>query len=369
MHAKQSQFLHGQQWARGGKVVGAASGIGCTNKANLPTGTERDAGRRSHQRGRWSGLSRQTNPICPTPTGKDAGRQGWKGCHWWDRVVQANPICHRGQGRPSPRPEALTMPRIRGHVRQTKPICRRREEWGEARQRRPGRRRWVRACETKPISPERSEGASTAREESYDELDLPRASEKQSQFADTDSRWTRAGEVTSGALARAHCAKQTQSAPDRQWRPLPRPQVLPALGTNVQNEANLPRTDSGARCQGRERCRHWGQTCKTKPISPRATGRASTVWRKSYDELDPQRASAKQSQFPHEQQWARAGKGVGAAGGTELYKQSQLAGGGQEGARPGTVAYARAAGSKRAKQSQFRGSNGGILLEIPLGIW
>jgi hypothetical protein len=42
MHAKQSQFLHGQQWARGGKVVGAASGIGCTNKTPTTKVPERD---------------------------------------------------------------------------------------------------------------------------------------------------------------------------------------------------------------------------------------------------------------------------------------------------------------------------------------
>ena len=48
---------------------------------------------------------------------------------------------------------------------------------------------------------------------------------------------------------------------------------------------------------------------------------------KGYDTLDTQKASAKQSQFPHGQQWARAGKAAGAAGGTHRAKQSQFADG------------------------------------------
>jgi hypothetical protein len=230
VRVKQSQFADRDRKGRRPTKSSAGPLVGpiAPNKPNLP---------QTHRKRRRSAGLEELPPVGP--------------------VAQTNPTCHRGQGRPSPRPEALTLPPVGGHVRQTKPICRRREEWGEARQRRPGRRRWVRACETKPISPERSEGASTAREESYDELDLPRASEKQSQFADTDSRWTRAGEVTSGALARAHCAKQTQSAPRR-----------------------------------------------------------------------PEKAPA-----------ARA-----AIGGIELYKQSQFAGGGKNGARPGNVAQGGTAG-------------------------
>ena len=50
------------------------------------------------------------------------------------------------------------------------------------------------------------------------------------------------------------------------------------------------------------------KACETKPIPPRAKRRASTLQKRSYDELDTQQASAKQSQFPRGQQWARAGK-------------------------------------------------------------
>jgi hypothetical protein len=51
-----------------------------------------------------------------------------------------------------------------------------------------------------------------------------------------------------------------------------------------------------------------GQSVRNKANSSRAKGRASTLWKKSYDEFDTQKASAKQSQFPHGQEWARAGK-------------------------------------------------------------
>jgi hypothetical protein len=49
------------------------------------------------------------------------------------------------------------------------------------------------------------------------------------------------------------------------------------------------------------------------------------LWKKSYDELDPQKASAKQSQFPDGQEWARAGKAASAARGIHRAKQSQFA--------------------------------------------
>jgi hypothetical protein len=47
-------------------------------------------------------------------------------------------------------------------------------------------------------------------------------------------------------------------------------------------------------------------TRETKPIPLERSGRASTLWEKSYDELDTQKTSAKQSQLPHRQQWAGA---------------------------------------------------------------
>jgi hypothetical protein len=54
------------------------------------------------------------------------------------------------------------------------------------------------------------------------------------------------------------------------------------------------------------------------------------LWKKTYGELNMQETSVKQSQFAHRRQWANAGKGARAVGGTELYKQSQFALGGLE---------------------------------------
>ena len=69
--------------------------------------------------------------------------------------------------------------------------------------------------------------------------------------------------------------------------------------------------------------------------------------------MGTQRASSKQSQFPHGQQWPRAGMRANAAGGTHRAKQSQVVSD-----RPEEVLAARApsavdAGDSRAKQSQF----------------
>jgi hypothetical protein len=84
----------------------------------------------------------------------------------------------------------------------------------------------------------------------------------------------------------------------------------------------------------------------------RAVWRASTLGKKSYDELSLPRASAKQSQLPHGQQWARGGE---AAGGTGPAKQSQSAPHRPEEAMSGRTGSAAIAGDKRAKQSQFPG--------------
>ena len=51
------------------------------------------------------------------------------------------------------------------------------------------------------------------------------------------------------------------------------------------------------------------KTCETKPIPPEP--RSNALWNKSYDELDAQQTSAKQSQFPPGPRWTTAGK-VGA---------------------------------------------------------
>ena len=60
----------------------------------------------------------------------------------------------------------------------------------------------------------------------------------------------------------------------------------------------------------------WGQTCETKPISPKRCQGISTVSEKSYNELDLPRPWAKQSQFRHGQQAPSAGMAVSLVGRT-----------------------------------------------------
>ena len=84
-----------------------------------------------------------------------------------------------------------------------------------------------------------------------------------------DSKWARGGKPVLAAGA-THCAKRSQSAPHRpEESPAGRAVSVAAAGASAPNKANCPR----------------------------ATRKASTLWRTSYGELDSQRALAKQSQF------------------------------------------------------------------------
>jgi hypothetical protein len=73
---------------------------------------------------------------------------------------------------------------------------------------------------------------------------------------------------------------------------------VPPTAPIVRNKANLPRL-------GRRRCRlpgpcslaALGTSAPNKPNCPEASGEASILQESSYDELDAQKASAKQSQF------------------------------------------------------------------------
>jgi hypothetical protein len=142
-----------------------------------------------------------------------------------------------------------------------------------------------RLCKTNPIS---ESGPAGAGSRWY----------KRSQFVRRGQRSARAGEVTSGGVAWARCAKQTQFATDGQERPSPRPEALtmppvrrqvhqtkpiwpedgygreparrsarPPTGPIVRNKANSPtRAEMDAdrhRCQ----CRGRYPSCETKPIS------------------------------------------------------------------------------------------------------
>ncbi len=124
------------------------------------------------------------------------------------------------------------------------------------------------------------------------------------------------------------------------------------VGPIVLNKANLPCTGrQGRGLVGPESLPPLGTIAPNKANSPRAMGRASTSWKKSYDELDTQRASEKQSQFPHGQSWPRAGK---AAGSTRCAKQSQFAPD-----RPEETLAAGARWDRLYKQSQLADTDGG----------
>jgi hypothetical protein len=86
-----------------------------------------------------------------------------------------------------------------------------------------------RLCKTNPIS---ESGPAGAGSRWY----------KRSQFVRRGQRSARAGEVTSGGVAWARCAKQTQFATDGQERPSPRPEALtmpPTREAVVRNKANF----------------------------------------------------------------------------------------------------------------------------------
>jgi hypothetical protein len=152
-------------------------------------------------------------------------------------------------------------------------------------------------------------------------------------FAPNKANWptqpgmARAGEGPSETVARACCAKQTQFAPPRPGK------ALPTLGAFAPNKANWQRSfrwevsseqspAAGPPNLPLPTSYFTLPTCETKPILPER--RSSTVWKRSYDELDAQQTSTKQSQFPHGQQWARTGKAACAADRTNRAKQTQF---------------------------------------------
>ena len=201
--AKRSQFLQRQEWARAGEVAGVPSWGPASNKANLPTRAQMDAGSRSHQRQRHSGRLRQTNPICPAPPGRRA-----RSC---------------------------------GSKRQTKPIPAGRD--GREPADRPCRRRRAEACETKPIPGRAARRASTWQKKSYDKSDTQQASAKQSQLVQEC-------QVGSGKCQ----VNRVQAA-----SPASLPTSDFALGTPaVRNKANLPADRRSRRPAG---------SAQTKPIS------------------------------------------------------------------------------------------------------
>ena len=122
-----------------------------------------------------------------------------------------------------------------------------------------------------------------------------------------------------------------------QLTPDPRPLTPGALRPIVQNEPNCPKRGPEAVSGGPRypsiALFHYStislfhhsspkRVVRNKANSAEAAGRASTWWKTSYGELNMQGTSAKQSQFPHRPQWARAPKA--AAGGDKRAKRSQF---------------------------------------------
>ena len=130
-----------------GRRRGAVVGTACTNKANLPTPTERGTGRRS----RRSGRLRQTNPICPVPAGKGTGGQGGTPCRHRGQARQTKPISSRAtRGTSILWKKSYDKSDIEKGLGKTKPIPGR-TPMGKDRQGCQCRR-WDLSCETKPIS-------------------------------------------------------------------------------------------------------------------------------------------------------------------------------------------------------------------------
>jgi hypothetical protein len=159
--AKRSQFVSGaQEWARAAGAGRPRRGLIVQNEPNCGRSFKFEV----------SSVKRivQNEPNCASrdgaPEARDAGANAQNEANCPRTGPLREPIVRnkanllRGHARPSPRPKALTLPPIRGHVRQTKPIRRGRAGRGEARQDGPCRRRWVKACETKPIPPKRQDG-------------------------------------------------------------------------------------------------------------------------------------------------------------------------------------------------------------------
>ncbi len=181
---------------------------------------------------------------------------------------------------------------------------------------------------------------------------------KQSQLADTDRDGRRPVTASAGpSLGPIAPNKPNLPRSGRKRRCPAGPEALPTVGAIAPNKANFAR--AGTRERGQTRSPMplpLGQRVRNKANSSRAVRGASTFWKRSYDAFDAETASAKQSQFPHGQQWAWAGEVARTAGGTNRAKQSQFASHRPEEAVAGRAASVAAAGDKRAKQSQFPGA-------------
>jgi hypothetical protein len=116
------------------------------------------------------------------------------------------------------------------------------------------------------------------------------------------SAWTGTGEDGQRSSAKPSLGPVVQTKPISRHRPRwvrarsgASEATLRPTAPNKANFSTLTGTDASR--EGRQRYCHRGTSVPNKPNSAGATGRAITLWKKSYDELDLPRVWAKQSQF------------------------------------------------------------------------
>ncbi len=188
--AKQSQF--GRKRQTGQVLLGKRVVVNCTcigpwqNKANS----------RRCRVGR--GLGDEGRGTCTNKANSQGGRAGQRGVAWAYCAKQSQFATNR-QARLLPRPEALTLPPVRGQ-----------------------------ACQTKPIRPEASDRASPVGKRSCGELYMHRPMAKQSQFPAVP------GGARPGRRGPWDLYKQSQF-------PRETPASGESLGHIAPNKANLPR--------------------------------------------------------------------------------------------------------------------------------
>jgi hypothetical protein len=132
-----------------------------------------------------------------------------------------------------------------------------------------------------------------------------------------------------------------------------------SLGFIVPNEPNLPHSGRKSHCPaGPGALTTLGQSCETNPIPARAIGGTSALRHMSYDNSDTQPASAKQSQFPPGQRWARTGNAADVTRGTQRTKQTQFASHRPDEAPADRAAGAALLGTSVRNEAHFRGQAG-----------
>ena len=181
---------------------------------------------------------------------------------------------------------------VRGLSCETKPICHTRAGIGVGRQDRPCRRRWAEHAKRSQFRPERREGQARCRKRVMKNLTHQRPRQNK-----PNSRTDSYGQALT-------------------W-------PVPPAAPFVLNKASSPRL-------GRKR----------HPV-------------RAADAIAAGNKRAKRSQFPHGQQWPKAGMAASAAGGTFRAEQSQFAPNRPEETSAAGALIATAAGDNGAKRSHF----------------